>query len=59
MKFQITTTPGLTYVVESAPALPPIFQPIATNVATNGILNFTDPSSANQTQKIYRAFIQQ
>jgi len=58
MKFQITTTPGLTYVVESAPALPPIFQPIATNVAAGSTLNFTDPSPARQTQRLYRAFIQ-
>jgi plastocyanin len=58
MKFQIATTPGLTYVVESAPGLPPVFQPIATNVAAGSTLNFTDPSPATQTQKIYRAFIQ-
>ncbi len=58
MKFQITTTPGLTYVVESAPALPPNFQPIATNVAAGSTLNFTDPSPASQTQRLYRAFIQ-
>jgi hypothetical protein len=58
MKFQITTTTGLTYVVESAPALPPIFQPIATNVAAGSTLNFTDPSPLSQTQRLYRAFIQ-
>ncbi len=58
MKFQITTTPGLTYVVESAPALPPIFQPMTTNVAAGSTLNFTDPSPARQTQRLYRAFIQ-
>jgi plastocyanin len=58
MKFQITTTPGLTYVVESAPDLPPIFQPVATNIATNSVLIFTDPSPANQPQKLYRAVIQ-
>ena len=58
MKFLISATPGLNYVVESAPSLPPIFQPIATNVATNTSLFFVDPSPANQTQKLYRAFIQ-
>jgi len=58
MKFQITTTPGLTYVVESAPALPPIFQPMATNVAAGSTLIFTDPSPVTQTQKLYRALIQ-
>ena len=58
MKFLITTTPGFSYVVESAPSLPPIFQPVATNVATNTTLIFTDPSPASQTQRLYRAFIQ-
>ena len=59
MKFQITTTPGLSYVVERASSLPPIFQPVMTNVAAGGILNFTDPSPANQTQQLYRAVIRQ
>lgn len=59
MKFQITTTPGLSYVVERASSLPPSFQPVSTNVAAGGILNFTDPSPANQSQQLYRAVIRQ
>jgi plastocyanin len=57
MKFQITTTPGLSYVVESASGLPGSFQPVTTNMATGATLLFTDPSPASQTQRLYRAFI--
>jgi len=60
LRFQLTTTPGLTYVTERSAALPSGFQPFQTNVAATSVILITDPLSGSpDAQFYYRAFIQQ
>ena len=58
-QFDLTTSPGVTYVLEQSLALPPNWLPFQTNTATGTTLRVIEPISlATPTQKLYRAFIQ-
>lgn len=52
----LTGTPGVAYVLESATNLvPPDWQPVETNtLGTNGLWQFTDPQSADLPQRFFR-----
>jgi plastocyanin len=55
-QFDVTTSPGLTYVVERSPILPPNWSPLQTNLATGATLRVVEPLAS--TQMFYRAFQQ-
>lgn len=60
LQFDLTTTPGLTYVTERTSSLPSGFNPFQTNAATGSFIRVTDPiPSGVVTQRFYRAYIQQ
>jgi len=60
LQFDLTTVPGLIYVLEQSPVLPPTWSPVQTNVATGATLRVIEPLSPSAaTQNFYRAFIQQ
>lgn len=60
LQFNLTTTPGLTYITERAGSLPAAFAPFRTNLAVSNTVRITDPiPPGTPTQKFYRAFIQQ
>jgi len=59
LQFDLTTSPGMTYVVERTPSLPPVWLPFQTNLANGATLRITDPlPPGGGTQLFYRAFIQ-
>lgn len=58
-QFQLTLTgqPGQTYIIEASLNLQ-TWTPVSTNAAAaNGVLKFTDPDTANFTQRFYRSRI--
>jgi plastocyanin len=58
-QFDLSTSPGQTYVIESSPVLPPNWSPVQTNLATGAVLRIIEPfTSAVETQIFYRAFLQ-
>lgn len=59
-QFDVTTSPGLTYVIERSPTLPPDWLPLQTNIATGATLRVTESIPAGgDTQMFYRAYLQQ
>ena len=59
LQFDITTVPGLLYVLELSPVLPPIWVPVQTNLATGATFRIIEPlPSSAPTQSFYRAFTQ-
>lgn len=57
-QFDFTANPGLTYVIEGSTSQgsPAPFVTLATNVATNGVMTFTDPASNTRSNRAYRVF---
>ena len=53
----ISTTPGLTYVVEASSNLPPIWVGFSTNVAMGNSLSVVDPDVASRGRRFFRAFL--
>jgi hypothetical protein len=60
LQFDLTTSPGLTYVVERSPTLPPSWSPLQTNIATGATLRVIEPlPPGGPAQMFFRAFLQQ
>ena len=56
-QFDLTTTPGLTYVIQRATNLPPLWVTVQTNAATANLMRFVETESTWGTQRrFYRAF---
>ncbi|PYI79694.1 MAG: hypothetical protein DME26_22970, partial [Verrucomicrobia bacterium] len=51
---QLAGQSGLEYVIQASPDLVN-WQPIATSVATNGVIRFTEPGAAGKPSRFYRA----
>jgi hypothetical protein len=54
--FQLTVPVGITYLILASTDLQ-TWTPIATNVATNGSIVFTDPAATNFGSQFYRAMV--
>jgi hypothetical protein len=59
-QFRYTASPGQTYVVEGSATVngPVPFTPLSTNVATNSLMPFIDPTSGGRPNRAYRVFRQ-
>ena len=58
-QFELTTAPGLNYVIQRASNLPPLWVSIRTNLATNNALRFVDTQPvATGERRFFRAAVQ-
>jgi hypothetical protein len=55
--FQVLVPTGLTYIILASTDLQ-VWTPIATNVATNGTILFTDTAATNYPNRFYQAVAQ-